>query len=475
MPIKLDELGTLSEPEVAKAVVNEINTLGDNFKTIYEKMRTNYEELKHTVDDIPKDTLALEKYQKLGEDITTRQVALDKEFSKNRDEFTKRMDSIEVALKRPGRSSGDGAEEKEMKELRDFTIQTLSVSNQGDNGVSFEHIEKILKEKTVDGYKEYKRAFESWIRKFGGNRNMIQPENEIKALQVGIDPDGGITVPVAMSNRMTEIIYETDPIRQLASVESITTGKLEWMAEWDQAGYEWEGESKGETTILGETSTPTWKKRAISVHTLAARPRATQTLLEDSAINIEQWLSRKVADKFARAEAAAFVTGNGIGKPRGFLSYSNGTSFGTIEQVNMGAADALTADGFLSIKYAMKEFFIERGTWLMNRSTVLAALKLKYGDGSYIWNPGQFGSGNTTGNILGLPVRMSTTMPEIAANALSVALADWRAAYLIVDRLGITIQRNPYSYMPFIEFYTRKRVGGDVDNWEAIKIGKISA
>lgn len=474
MAIDVKELGNLTEPEVAKAVVEEINALGDNTKKIYEEMRKNYEELKHTVDDIPKDTLAFEKYQKLGEDITIRQQALDKEYVKNREDFTKRMDSIEVALKRPGRET-EAANEKLAVEAKTFVMHCESVRRKGDEGITFEQLERMANEKGYAEYGIYKKAFERWLRKYGNDRLFTQPENEIKALQVGIDPDGGLTVPVAMSNRMTEIIYETDPVRQLASVESISTGKMEWMAEWDEAGYNWEGETHGETTMPGETATPTWKKRAISVHTLSARPRATQTLLEDSAINIEQWLAKKVADKFSRAEAAAFVTGSGVGKPRGFLTYSNGTTFGTVEQVAMGAADALTADGFLSIKYAMKEFYIERGTWLMNRSTVLAALKLKYGDGTYIWNPGQFGSGNTIGNILGLPVRMSTTMPEVAADALSIVLADWKAAYLIIDRLGITIQRDPYTVKPFVEFYTRKRVGGDVDNWEAIKIGKISA
>lgn len=475
MPINIKELGSLTEPEVAKAVVDEVNAFGDNIKGIYEEMRKNYEELKHVVDDIPKDTLALEKFKKLGEDITTRQTALDKEYAKNKEDFTKRMDSIEVAMKRP-RGSVPGSEgEVEEKEAQQFLINNLSVHRKSDEGVSFEEVRKLLNEKSINEYKEYKSAFEAYCRKYGGNRDVMIDPAYVKALQVGIDPDGGITVPVAFSNRMSEIIYESDPVRQLASVESITTGKMEWMAEWDEAGYAWEGETHGETGIIGETSTPTWKKRAISVHTLSARPRATQTLLEDSGINVEQWLSRKVADKFSRAEAAAFVTGNGIGKPKGFLTYANGTTFGTIEQVAMGAAAALTADGFVKIKYAMKEFFIERGTWLMNRSTVLAALLLKDGQGNYIWNPGMLQGGNNVATILGLPVRMSTTMPAVAANALSVVLADWKAAYLIVDRMGITVQRDPYTVKPFVEFYTRKRVGGDVDNWEAIKIGKISA
>jgi HK97 family phage major capsid protein len=139
----------------------------------------------------------------------------------------------------------------------------------------------------------------------------------------------------------------------------------------------------------------------------------------------------------------------------------------------MGAAAALTADGFINIKFHLKEAFLDRGTWLMNRTTVLAALLLKDGQGNYIWSPGILGQGDVRGNIVGLPIRMSTTMPAVSANALAVALADWKAAYLILDRLGITVQRDPYTVKPFVEFYTRKRVGGDVDNWEAIKIGVI--
>ena len=141
----------------------------------------------------------------------------------------------------------------------------------------------------------------------------------------------------------------------------------------------------------------------------------------------------------------------------------------------MGHATALTADGFIDIKYSLKEQFLGMATaWLMNRSTVAAAMKLKDGTGNYIWKPSMLAS-DPGSSILGIPVRMSTTMPAVAAGALSVALADWKEAYTIVDRLGITIQRDPYTVKPLVEFYTRKRVGGDVTNFEAIKIGVISA
>lgn len=468
------DYGNVNEPEVVKAVVKELKSFGDNVKETHGTLRKAYEELKATVDELGKDALTESKYQKLSEDILTRVQALD-DFKAKKEEGEKkaeeRLNQIEAALKRRGKSTAS-VKDSEIDEVREFILSTKSVTRTSDTGVTFEEMDSSpIDEKT---YAEYAKAFEKWARKYGGSRERSMLDIDQKALQVGIDPDGGLVVPTAMGNKIIQRVFESDPVRQICSVESITTGAVEWLVDIDEAGYEWEGETNGETTITGETSTPSWRKKKISVFTLAARPRATQTLLEDSGMNIEKWLANKIAAKFSRAEGAAFVSGDGIGKPRGFLSYSNGTTWGTIEQTNMGAAAALTADGFVDVKYALKEQFLERGTWLMNRSTVRDAMKLKTGTGDYIWKPGMLVS-DPASSILNLPVRMSTTMPVVAAGALSVALADWREAYMVVDRLGITMQRDPYTVKPFIEFYTRKRVGGDVTNYDAIKIGKISA
>jgi HK97 family phage major capsid protein len=284
------------------------------------------------------------------------------------------------------------------------------------------------------------------------------------------DPDGGYTVPTAMSNKIIKRLYEIDPLRSLAAVESITTGAIEWLVDNGDAGSGWEG---NETVATTSVTTPQIGKKRIPVNTLATRPRISQILLEDSGINIEQFLANKVADRFGRDEAAAFVSGDGINKPRGFLTYANGTAWGTIEQINMGAAANLTADGFISIKYHMIEQYLNSGTWLMNRSTVQAALQLKDGAGNYLWQP-SFMAGQPS-TILGLPVRMSTSMPAVTANTLSVALGAFKEAYMIVDRLGITVQRDPYTDKPLVEMYFRKRVGGDVTNFDAIKIGVIAA
>ena len=467
------DLEKTPEPEVVKAVITEIKSFGDNMKENYDELRKNYELLKDAVDaqEKDKDVLLEEKFQKFSQDIVTRQEALDDKNTENHKELNERADAIEVAMKRLPRGGDSETEAKLLEEAKRFAILSLAVKQKGE-GVTFEKAEQVQTD--IDEYKQFCKSFEAFVRKYGGSRELIMEEPARKALQVGIDPDGGVTVPVAMSNRVTQRIYEDDPIRQLAAVESITTGSMEWMAEWDEAGSGWEGETLTERQQGAETSTPGWKKRKIAVHTQYALAYATQTLLEDSGINIESWLANKIAEKLGREEGIAFVTGDGIGKPRGFLTYDNGTAWRQIEQVNMGAAAAITADGYIDVKYALKDAFHTRAlTWLVNRTTVAATMKLKYGTGEYIWKPGL--TADQTDTILNLPVRMSTTMPEIAANALSVVLADWREAYLIVDRLGITVQRDPYTAVPFVKFYTRRRLGGDVNNWEALKIGKISA
>jgi HK97 family phage major capsid protein len=467
-----DNLNQSPEPEVVKAVQDEIKKLGDNTKANYDDLHIAYEALKSVIDksDGKVDALVKAQMTKLTEDITTRQEALDAKVAESikaeKDALTQRIDAVETAMKRtPLEDPAKSAEELSMekKAAMDFMIYTMVVKDKGDKGATYDRVNAMKAD--VEGYKNYKKAFETFLRK---DERFTSPEN-LKTLSVGSDPDGGYTVTPVMSNRIITRLFEGDALRDLAAVETISTGAIEWLVDWDEAGWGWEGE----TETGAETSTPQLYKKRIPVHVMYAKPRATQTLLEDSSINIENWLADKVADRFTRGEGAAFVTGNGVGKPRGFETYANGTGWGQVAQVAMLHATALTADGFIAVKYSLVEQYLNRGTWLMNRSTVADAMYLKDGAGRYIWKPGMTDDKNST--ILGLPVRMSTTMPAVAASALSVALADWKEAYMIVDRLGITVQRDPYSAKPYVEFYTRKRVGGDVTNFQAIKLGIISA
>jgi len=473
-----DENTQTPEPKVVKQVKEEIAAFGENIKGNYDELRKAHEALKLVVDQTEGkfDTLVEGKIVKLGEDITTRQADLDAKMAIRAEEekkLTERMDSIEVALKRtPNAVSVKQIEEaaKMESEAAMFAINAAVVS--GQKQVTWEHAKKLTESFNIDEYKAYTSAFTDFLRTNSNTWN--SRADQIKALSIGIDPDGGYTVTPVMSNRIVTRLFEADPIRQLASVETISTDAIEWLVDYGEAGWGWEAE-----TVAGdETDTPQLFKKRIPVHIMYAKPRASQSLLEDSAINIENWLADKVSNRFMRGEGAAFVGGDGVGKPRGFLTYDGYDTAGTdqwgrIEQQNMGAAAAVTADGFIDVMYRLIEQYLQRASWLMNRLTVAATMQLKDGQGNYIWKPGLTEERNST--ILGLDVRMSTTMPVVAAGALSVAIADWTEAYMVVDRLGITIQRDPFTQKPMIEFYTRKRVGGDVINFQAIKIGVIAA
>lgn len=453
---------TQLDSKVSEEVKKEIKALGDDTKKVIEDINRNFESLKKTIDSQDsKDAVIKEKIEKLGSDISTRQEELDKKMLKQQEDLEKKMGQLEMMMKRPGGNLSREEEKILLKDAKDFLIASRSVLNSEEKGISVDDSEV-----NVEQFKEYSKAFTKMLRSRGGEKQMT-PEL-FKALSVGIDPDGGYTVSPYLSNRVVEQMYEMDPVRQLASVESITTNALEFMVDRGQAGYGWESE----TSAGAETTTPDFGRKRIPVHIMYAKPRATQQLLEDSGINVESWIANKVADRFARIEGSAFINGDGVGKPRGIMSYPNGTAWGQIQWVNMGAAATLTADGFVDIKYALLEYYLERGTWLMSRGTMAACMKLKDGEGNYLWKPSMIAE-DPSSAILGLPVRMSPSMPAVAANALAVVLADWKSAYLIVDRLGITIQRDPYTVKPFVEFYTRKRVGADVIDYDAVKIGYI--
>lgn len=309
--------------------------------------------------------------------------------------------------------------------------------------------------------KAYKEAFASYLRK--GETGI-----DTKALSVGSDPDGGYTVTPFMSNQITKVINESSPIRALASVQTISTDSLEFLEDVQTLTSGW----TGETTTVAETATPQIGKRNIPVHEMYAQPKATQKLLDDSAINIEQWLADKFSESFALREATAFVSGDGVGKPRGILTYAAGTSWGQVQQINSGSASAITADGLIKLFYAVKEGYLAGSTFLMNRATVQAARLLKDTTNQYIWQPGL--QAGTPDLILGKPVAMAADMPTEASNALAVAFGNFRNAYQIVDRNGIRVLRDPYTEKPFVKFYATKRVGGDVANFEAIKLLKCS-
>jgi HK97 family phage major capsid protein len=419
------------------------------------------------------DPITQERLDKLAADVSTRHEAMDTavaKATKDAEDFNKRMDEIEVAAKRVGRFGSTGNAEQDRKLIEDYMLMEKSFASAQQVKLGFKQVLNMEKEPNIEKLNAYKDSFYEYLQL---DEKAMSAES-YKALQVGIDVDGGYTVTPFMSNRISQRMFEIDPIRQLVSIETIGTDAYEMFLDDDEAGAEWEGETQQNDS----EETPKMAKKRIPVHIMATHPKMTQMLIDDSNINIEAWLSNKVSDKFSRTEAASFVTGNGVGKPTGFGTYPAWDTAGTyqrkaIEQVNMGHATQFTTDGLQDVKYSLIEQYLNRGTWLTNRLNVRDIMKLKDGDGTYIWREGITEAQPAT--LLGLPIRMSTTVATAAASALAIYLADWRESYLIVDRQGINVQRDPFTKKPFIEFYTRKRVGGDVINYQSIKIGKIAA
>lgn len=336
----------------------------------------------------------------------------------------------------------------EIKEMQ--TAMNRSAAGGGDGGKGEEPKNK-----------EQKEAFHKYMRK-----GMIV---EQKGLSAESDPSGGYLIPDELSATIVQKIFESSPMRALADVETISGSSLEVNEDLGEIESGWVGESE----TREETDTPTVGLIEIPAHELYAMPKATQKVLDDAAWNLEAWLGKKCADKFSRDEASAFINGTGVKKPRGILTYTAGTGAGQIEQVNSGGASTLTADGLISVHGALKGFYRAGATWLMKRSTITAARKLKGSDNNYLWQPGL--SAGTPDSLLGSAVHEADDFAAIGADVLAGAYGNFKYAYKIVDRVGIRVLRDPLTQKGFVLFYTTKRVGGGVVNFEALKILKIAA
>lgn len=318
------------------------------------------------------------------------------------------------------------------------------------------------KDDKASGNKAHRDAFMKFMRK--------GDDVELKALSVGTDADGGYLVNEEISKEIVTKVFESSPMRQLASAQTISSDRLEIITDLEEAAAAW----VAETAARPATATPQFGQLLINVHEMYANPQATQKVLDDAYINLESWLAEKVASKFARTEATAFISGSGSGQPKGILSYTAGTniSAGEVEQINSGDAAALTANGLIELVYGLKGAYKMGASFLLKRSSLSEIRKLTDLQGMYIWQPGlQVGQPDS---LLGYPVAEADDMPAVAANALAVAFGNFKAAYQIVDRFGVRVLRDPFTNKPYVGFYTTKRVGGAVKNFEAYKIQKIA-
>lgn len=329
--------------------------------------------------------------------------------------------------------------------------------------------------KTDDNIKSALAKYLRFGEKRMDNKDLEILETHTKSMSSGSDPAGGYAVIPEMDAAITRILLETSPIRQVAEVKMISTDQIERLQRVDQAASGWADRDGAPS----QSTAPTFNKLAVKVNKMYAEPAISQDLIDDAFIDVESELMMAVTKSFELLENTAFVNGNGVGQPKGFLTYANGTyatpnspDWGKIQQVVSGNATALTYGGIIDLVYSLKDGYHPRAVFLANRLTVAALRKLVDGIGQALWQPG-FGSEPAT--FMGYPIMRAADMPTVQASSLSLAFGDFSQGYLIVDRMGTRILRDPFTAKPFILYYTTKRVGGAVNNFEAIKLQKTSA
>lgn len=322
--------------------------------------------------------------------------------------------------------------------------------------------------------REHSQAFNTWFRR-GEAENALGDLQVRAALTSQSDPDGGYVVPAEMDRTISRVLGQVSTMRQLARVVSIGTREFSTLVNQGGANANWVGEEDARAA----TNTPKLAEITIQAMEMYANPGVTQRLLDDSWLNIEQWLADEISQTFAETEGLAFISGDGNKKPRGILSYptvANASyAWGKLGFTVSGAAAAFASsnptDALIQLYYSLKAGYRNGASFLTSDAVLGTIRQFKDGQGNYIWAPP---TADMPGTVLGKPVYTDDNMPALGANAFPVAFGNFARGYLIADRMGTRVLRDPYTNKPFVQFYTTKRVGGGVVNYEAIKLLKCS-
>lgn len=345
----------------------------------------------------------------------------------------------------------NAAMDRHQKEIEDAHTK-LAASQMGAGG-------KTVKDS------EYTSAFEAHMRK-----GDVQA-----ALNKGAADEGGYLTPTEWDRTITDKLRDESPMRQLAQVQSTSKAGWKKLFNLGGTGSGW----VGETDARPETATPTLAELGFGHGEIYANPAATQQLLDDSEISIEAWLAGEAQAEFTEQEGAAFINGNGVNKPAGILTYVTGGAnaakhpFGAIPVVNSGAAADITSDSVLDLIYGLPKKYRQNARFLTNNLTIAKLRKLKDGQGNYLWQPSAQAGQPAT--LHGYGIAEDENMPDVAANALPIMFGDYKRGYLIIDRVGVRVLRDPYTKKPYVLFYTTKRVGGGVQNPECLRALQVAA
>lgn len=431
-----------------KEILEKLSEVGDQITHVQEKTTSlekqynglDFQNVKETAEKAAK---GLEEVQKMKQAIA----AID---------YKERLDAIELAIARNGGPDiTDPAQEKAYKSaMLGYLRKGVPINDE-----MLDTMCKAQVEMEILGADEDKVNFHK------------------KDLVAASGPDGGYFILPDRSAGIVKRIFESSPLRPVANIVTTVSDIWEIPLDDDEFSSGWVGEVESRP----DTNTSEIGLVKIPVHEAYAQPRATQKMLDDAGFDIEAWINGKVSRKLGRQENTAFVSGDGSKKPKGFLTYDAWAAAGVyernkVEQVTAtGTAGSLDeADDLITLQNTLLEDYQAGAAWGMRRATFTSVMQLKDSQGQYLLDPRILKTG-TDKILLGKNVIFMADMPAVAANALAVVYADWSEFYTIVDRLGIRVLRDPYTAKPYVRFYTTKRVGGAVTNYQAGKILKINA
>lgn len=319
---------------------------------------------------------------------------------------------------------------------------------------------------------EYKAAFGKFVRK--GNEDGLA-ELQQKAVQVGVDEDGGYAAPEELDQSLLEILRKDNVMREECGLILISASGYKKLVNIGGAGSGW----VGETDERPDTKSPKLKEIIATMGEIYAKPKSTQQALDDMFFDVEQWLSSEVAIEFAEQESSAFLLGDGTNKPKGLMAHAmaltgdKDRAFGTLQNFNSGSADSFDSDDLINLIYGLRKGYRNGAKFMMNGLTQMYVRKFKDSQGNYLWQPGL--QADQPSSLLGYGIAENEDMPDVAADANAVMFGNFKRAYSVVDRMGTRVLRDPFSSKPYVEFYTTKRVGGLLTDSNAVKVLTLKA
>ncbi|MDE4172645.1 phage major capsid protein [Phaeobacter sp. PT47_59] len=317
----------------------------------------------------------------------------------------------------------------------------------------------------------HQKAFGAYLR--SGDEGALRGlDLDAKSMSTAVNSDGGYLVDPQTAETVKSVLQSTASIRAVASVVNVEATSYDVLIDHTDVGAGW----ATETDPTAETATPSIDRITIPLHELSALPKASQRLLDDSAFDIEGWLAGRIADKFARAEAATFLTGDGVDKPTGILTHptvdNDVWAWGSLGYVPTGVdGDIGNGDAIIDLVYALGAQYRAGASFVMNSKTAGVIRKLKDADGRFLWSDGL--AAGEPARLMGYPVLVAEDMPDVASDSYSVAFGDFAAGYTIAERPDPRVLRDPFSAKPHVLFYATKRIGGDVSDFAAIKLLKF--